>query len=116
MHAMKWPRRTAVFYNDGKFRCHVNRQEKDELLAQMPGHDPQADAECWKCHATTENAFCVGEEDHEWILILRPMTFRRNGGGLVTRNEVMANAGGYGVAPRASVKRKLAHMFGTLKP
>jgi hypothetical protein len=113
MHAMKWLRRTQVFYQDGKFRCRVNRDEVDELLAQMPGHPPQADAECWKCHEKTEDAFCVGEEGHEWILVLRPSTFYRDGGGLVTENEVVANAGGYGVVPRTSVKRKLEHMFGS---
>ena len=110
---MKWRRPTPVFYKDGKFRCRVNRDEVDELLAQMPGHPPQADAKCWKCYATTETAFCVAEEGHEWILILRPTTFHRDGGGLVTKNEVVANAGGYGVVPRASVKRRLEHMFGT---
>jgi hypothetical protein len=119
MYAMKWPRRTPVFYQDGKFRCRVNRQERDELLAQMPGHDPQADAKCWKCHAPTENAFCVGEEGHEWILILRPDNFDRKGKGpikargQITHAEIEANAGGYGVVRRASVKRKLEHMFGS---
>ena len=37
---MKWPRRTPVFYKDGKFRCRVNRGEVDELLPQMPGYSP----------------------------------------------------------------------------
>jgi len=110
---MKWSRHTPVFYKDGKFRCRVNRHERNELLAQMPGYPPQADAECWKCHATTEDTFCVAEEGHEWILILRPASFYREGGSLVTRNEVVANAGGFGVLPRASVKRKLEHMFRT---
>jgi hypothetical protein len=110
---MKWPRRPKVFNKDGTFRCRVNRAEVNELLAEMPGYPPQADAECWKCHATTEDAFCVGEDRHEWILVLRPTTFRRDGGGLVTKNEVIANAGGYGVVPRDSLKRKLEHVFGS---
>ena len=116
---MKWPRRTPVFYKDGKFRCRVNRDEVDELLAQMPGYPPQADAECWKCHATTEDAFCVAEEGHEWALIFRLMSFDRRGKGpikargQITHAEIEANAGGYGVVPRASVKRKLEHMFGS---
>jgi hypothetical protein len=109
---MKWPRRTPVFDKDGKFRCRVNRDEVNELLAQMPGYPPQADAECWKCHATTEDTYCVEENGHDWILVLRPASFYRGGAGLVTENEVVANAGGYGAMPRTSVKRKLEYMCG----
>jgi len=109
---MKWPRHTPVFYKDGKFRCRVSRQERGELLAQLPGYPPQADAECWKCHAATEDSHCVEENGHDWILVLRPASFQRSGAGLVTENEVVANVGGFGAMPRASVKRKMEHLFG----
>jgi hypothetical protein len=86
----------------------------------MPGHDPQADAECWKCHATTEDVACVAEEGHEWALILRPEAFHRAGKGpvragraTITYAEIEATAGAHGVIPRLSVKRKLEHMFGS---
>lgn len=116
---MKWPRRTPVFYKDGKFRCRVNRYEVDELLAEMPGHPPQADPECRRCCATTKDVACVADEGHEWALILRPMSFDRRGKGpikargQITHAEIEANVGGYGVVPRASVKRKLEHIFGS---
>jgi hypothetical protein len=114
---MKWARRPQVFNKDGTFRCRVNRGDVNELLAQMPGHPPQADAECWKCHSTTEESACVGEKGHEWILILRPMSFDRRGKGpikargQITHAEIEANVGGYGLLPRVSVKRKLERMF-----
>lgn len=115
---MKWPRRPQVFNKDGTFRCRVNRGDVNELLAQMPGRAPQADAECWRCHATSEDASCVADEGHEWVLILRPGTFHRAGKGPVkagrgpiTYAEIEANAGAHGLLPRVSVKRKLERMF-----
>jgi hypothetical protein len=108
---MKWPRRIPLFYNDGRFRCRVSRGEVEELLAQRPGHQPQADAECWRCNATTEATLCCSEQGHEWILILRPINFRRNVQGLITSEEIEANSGARGFIPRASIKRKLEQMF-----
>jgi len=115
---MKWPRRTPVFYRDGKFRCCVNRYEVDQLLAEMPGHQPQAEAECRRCCATTDDVVCVAEEGHEWALILRPQTFTRAGRGpvkavraTITYAEIEANAGAHGLIPMLSVKRKLEHIF-----
>src|ERR1700687_4183013 len=110
---MKWSRRTPEFYKDGKFRCRVNRGDVNELLAQMPGHPPQADAECRKCHSTTEETVCIGEDGHEWVLILRPVDFHRNGRGPITPNEIEANAGAHGLIPKISVKTKMEQMFGS---
>ena len=109
---MKWPRRVPLFYNDGRFRCRVSRGEVEELLAQKPGHQPQANAKCWRCYATTEATLCCSEQGHEWILILRPINFHRNGRCPITPNEIEANAGAHGLIPKISVKTKLEQMFG----
>jgi len=108
---MRWPRRIPLFYRDGKFRCRVSRADVRELLAQTLGHPPQADAECWRCKAATEETVCSSEQGHEWILILRPASFRRSGRGPITPNEIEANAGAHGFIPKVSIKKKLEHMF-----
>ncbi len=106
---MYLPRLSPLFYQDGRFRCRLKRHEVEELLANR-----EADPKCDRCGSLTIEGSCFGGEQHEVILMLRPVNFDRKGARYsITHAEIEANAGAHGVIPRVSVKHKLAEMFGS---
>jgi hypothetical protein len=109
---VKLRRYTPAFYRDnGRFRCHLNRYDVAELLA-----NGEANLECDHCGSVATEIPCIGGNDHEWVLWLHPVNFNRQGRpSSLTHAEIEANAGAHGCLPKFRVQAKLEEMYGETK-